>query len=468
LKQEWGFKGIVISDWNNVGDSVQRQGVVANFEDAATRAILAGMDIAMTTPQFFEGCVQAVENGKLDVSYIDRAVSKILRQKFKLGLFEDDRAPDPDRVMVGVWEHRRVALKAAERSLVLLKNRDKTLPISAETTIKIAVLGPNAQQPIAQNGDWSLGSGQDFRGEQPFWLTVDVVMGMRERFPNATILAPAKVPLSSWENTNVAAEIALAERADLVIVVVGDQPKYVGETKSTASLKLMGNQEALLNALARLDVPYVIDIMSYKPLVLPDIAIRNAAAIFQQFSPGMLGGLALANAIAGVVNPSGRLPISIPYHVGQIPVFYNQLKGQHGPKYVDLPDSPRWEFGYGKSYSKIVYKSGSIDADLYGKEDTILVRVTLENSGLYEADEIVQVYVAVLQPSVTWAEIELKAYKRVTLRAATRMTVQIVVHVSDCSIVNAAGVRVVEPGQYELRVGKSSDKIQFIFPFLVA
>jgi beta-glucosidase len=230
----------------------------------------------------------------------------------------------------------------------------------------------------------------------------------------------------------------------------------------------MGNQEALLEEIADLEIPFIIDIMSSKPVILPDRVIDAASVIFQQFSPGMLGGLAFANALAGVVNPSGRLPISIPYHTGQLPVYYNQIKGQHGQKYVDLPQDPRWAFGYGRSYSKFEYHDASLDKAIYGKEDLITLTMAVKNSGPYNGTEIVQIYVADLVTSVTWATQELKAFRRVQINVDEDVKLVFTVKASDCSIVNAEGFRVVEPGDFEIRIGRASNKIVFALPFTIA
>jgi beta-glucosidase len=422
----------------------------------------------MMTPECYRAALRAVETGRLDVSYVDRAVARILEKKFEMGLFEDQREPDLEKVKAGTWEHREKALRAAEETLVLLKNNNSFLPISPTSEMGIAVIGPNAREPIAQNGDWSLGSGQDFTGEQPPWLTVDVAAGVKERFPNATVLSHPRPPIKDWEKYDVNRAIEASKAANLIIVVVGDQPKYCGEYKSTATLRLVGNQEALLEAVLGLHIPFVLDIMSSKPLVIPERFIQAASAVIQQFSPGMLGGLAFAKVLAGEVNPSGKLSISMPCHVGQTPVYYNQVGGQHGPKYVDLPDEPKWAFGYGLSYSTYRYAEAFLDNDIYGKEDMIRVSVRVRNEGPYDGIEIVQFYVADLIASVTWPEQELKAYERVTLKANEERRVVVEIRAGDCSIVNAYGERVVEPGEFELRVGNASNSILFRLPFTIA
>jgi beta-glucosidase len=320
---------------------------------------------------------------------------------------------------------------------------------------------------IAQNGDWSLGSGQDFRGEQPRNFTTVVLDALVARFEKAKIESDRTV---NWERpgTNFAEILDLARSVDIVIAVVGDIPKYIGEYKSTATLELQGPQKDLLKELAELSTPLIIDIISSKPLVLPKSAIAHASAIIQQFSPGMLGGAAFARVLAGDVNPSGKLPISIPYHVGQLPVYYNTVRGAHASGYVDTRTGARWSFGYGLSYSIFQYLNATINGNLFGKEDDIVVVVRIQNNSPRTGIETVQLYVADLITSATWPEHELKAYKRVEIKGNSVVDVELKIKASDCSIVNAGGERVVEPGKFMFRVGPSSSNLAFELPATIA
>jgi beta-glucosidase len=437
--------------------------ICKGFVEAVAKAIMAGCDMIMATPEFFSAALKAVEDGELDVTCIHRSVERILLKKFELGLFEKDRAFDAEKVAAGTIENRVLAEKAAKKSLVMLKN-DGLLPISVEDSIRIVVLVPNADDPIAQNGDWPLGSGQDFRGVPPF-LTVTVVQGLRDIFPKAMIKYKCGV---YWNgSSNIPAAIKAAERADVIIVVVGDVPKYIGEYKSTATLRLMGGQEQLLVEVSRLGIPYLIDVISSKPLVLPNSTIEAASAIIWQFSPGMLGGRAFAKVVAGKFNPSGRLPISIPCHVGQHPVYYNQRRGRYGNDYADMPGRPRWSFGLGIGFCPIKYRSGRLDKKVYDGTEEIEVKLILVNEGKRNTTEVVQVYVASPVTSVTWAVRELKAFAKVKLAAAEKKEVKIRVKVADCGIVGEDGIRVVRLGDFEIQVGESAAAIRFILPFRI-
>lgn len=447
LKEEWGFEGLLVTDWNNVGTLVTGQKIAPDYKHAAKIAVEAGNDLIMSTPQFYQGCLDAVREGMLDEALIDEAVRRILSVKFRLGLFEDDRYPDPDAAdrAAGTPEHRAAALTAARESLILLKN-DGLLPVRNAKQVKVCLVGPNADNPINQCGDWSLGTGQ------------------------------ANVPKQHPRRCTVTPKDALAEKfilvdnpgeADMIVAAVGDQPKYWGEFKSTATLELQDGQNQLLAEVADTNKPFVIAVISSKPVLLPAAVREKANAIIQQFSPGMLGGQALAEALAGELNPSGRLTVSIPYHVGQQPIYYMQPRGQHGDRYADLTQQPLYPFGYGLGYSEFEYESVTTDRTVYGPEDSIKVLVSVRNTGKRDGVEVVQAYVSDEITSATWVDQELKGYARIRIPAGETRTAVIVIPASSCSIVNAAGERVVEPGEFELRIGKSSRNILHRVKFVI-
>ena len=228
-----------------------------------------------------------------------------------------------------------------------------------------------------------------------------------------------------------------------------------GEGRSTATLELFGAQIALLDAIAATGTPMIVVLISSKPLALPDSAL-GAAAIVNAFNPGMKGGLAIAELLFGDIEPSGRLPISFARHAGQLPVFYNEMPGQHGHRYADLTQDPLFAFGEGLSYTNIHYSDLHVLKDSYSLSETITAQVTVTNSGQRPALETVQLYLHDEVTSVTWATKELKAYQQVWIEAGHSLTVELTLPVSECSLVNAKGVRVVEPGTFTVMVGKSS------------
>ena len=252
----------------------------------------------------------------------------------------------------------------------------------------------------------------------------------------------------------IADAVAAAQDADFVVTVVGDRIELVGEGRSTATLELVGGQRALLEALAATGTPLVVVLMASKPLVLPD-AVADSPLVWVA-NPGMQGGRAIAELLLGRIEPVGRLPISFAQHVGQQPTYYNQIRGQHGDRYADLTQRPAHAFGEGLSYTTVDYGAPMLEASVVRLGDTVRAHVTLRNTGARPAHEVVQVYVRDAVTSASWADKELKAYRRVELAPGEERTVHLELPVADCAIVDASGRRIVEPGAFELLVGSSS------------
>ena len=488
LKGEWGFTGTLVTDWDNVGRMVWEQQVCADDVEAATVAVRAGNDLVMTTPAFFEAAQEAVARGLLDERQVDEAARRVLRLKLELGLFEHPRPPDPERqrLVIGSAEHAALNLEVARRSLVLLTN-DGTLPYAVSDLPRtVAVLGPNADDPQANLGDWAGASGQvdwmpdghpretvetvldGFRAVVPPTWTVTHARGAEIEtlvpdpegplFPDGQPRPPASVAAPT-DPEQVAEAVATARAADLAVVVLGDTIALTGEGCSTATLDLQGGQVALLDALVdALDgtgTPVVVVLLHSKPNVLPPSALR-AAAVIEAFSPGMRGGRAVAELVLGQIEPMGRLPLSVPRHVGQQPTYYNQVRGQHGDRYADITQEPQFVFGEGMTYTTVQWSDLTLEASDLSPDDVVTAEVTLTNTGERTAYEVVQAYVTDVVSSVTWAAKELKAFRRVVVPAGESVRARVEVPAGACSIVDAAGRRVVEPGEFELRVGPSS------------
>jgi beta-glucosidase len=486
LKEEWGFTGTLVTDWDNVGRMVWEQKVCADYAEAAAVAVKAGNDLIMTTPAFFEGAQEAIRRGVLREDDIDAAVRRILRLKFELGLFENPRTPDAARQaeVIGNPAHTALNLEIARRSLVLLRN-EGVLPLPASSSgvsKRIALLGPNADDVSTQLGDWAGDSGQvDWMPDgHPRELTSTVLDGLRdllpdgwtldfdpaveierlvpdpegETFPDGQPRPPISVGVPA-DPARVAAAAATAAAADYAVVVVGDTVNLNGEHKSTATLELQGGQIALLDAVAATGTPMIVVLIDGKPHTLPESAL-GAAAIVQAFNPGMRGGQAIAELLLGLIEPSGRMPISAARHAGQQPVFYNQTRGQHGSRYADLTQDPLFAFGEGLSYTTVTYDGLSIEEPDVAADGLVRATVRLSNTGTRPALETVQVYVSDLVTSVTWASRELKTYRQVTVPPGESVTVSLELPAADCTLVDADGRRVVEAGDFELLVGPNS------------
>ncbi|WP_329126382.1 glycoside hydrolase family 3 N-terminal domain-containing protein [Streptomyces sp. NBC_01465] len=498
LRGEWGYTGTLVTDWDNVGRMVWEQRIHSDYAQASAATVRAGNDMVMTTPKFFGGAQEAVEQGTLDEADIDEAVRRVLTLKFELGLFERPRRPEPARQaeVIGSAEHAALNLETARRSLVLLTN-DGTLPladgsaadaegravaVAGSAPRTVAVIGPNADDAQTQLGDWAGSSGQaDWLPDgQPREMITTVLEGFRAHVPEgwsvsyaqgADILTVEADPEGAFfpdgqprpevvlpaepSPTMITEAVAHAEAADYVVAVVGDRVELVGEGRSTATLELVGGQVALLDALASTGKPLVVVVISSKPLVLPPSA-HGAAAIVHAFNPGMRGGQAIAELVLGLIEPTGRLPISFARHAGQQPTYYNQVRGQHGHRYADLTQNPAFVFGEGLSYTTVEYTNLHIPDAQLGVDDTVRARVTVSNTGTRPVLETVQAYVSDTVTSVTWAEKELKAYQQVAIAAGESREVLIDLPVAACTLVDAEGERVVEAGAFELLVGPSS------------
>lgn len=508
LRGAWKYNGTLITDWDNVGRSVWEQHVKPDYVHAAADAVKAGNDLVMTTPQFYEGAIEAVKTGLLDEPLIDDAVSRILALKFRLGLFEDPRLPDAERIkaVIGSAEHQQTNLELTRESVALLRN-DGTLPFAANKAKRIAVVGPLADDAQNQLGDWTGNSGQVswMPDGQPRNMITTVFDGIKQlaaddcevvysRGANIVDLVtdPAgelypdgqprpKIGVSAAIDQEMLDEaVANARQADLIVAVVGDTVQLTGETCSTATLELLGGQNALLDALSAVaketGKPMVTVLISSKPQILPGSIVGEMGVFAKRVSdpetgtgsilwaanPGMQGGRAVAEIILGLTNPSGRLPVTFPRHAGQLPVYYNQIRGQHGDRYADLTQDPAFAFGEGLSYTTFEYgeptvAGGASNADgTFAKADTVHAEITLTNTGKRAGVEVVQAYIGDIVTSYSWTDRELKAFQRVELEPGETKTVTFDIPVANCTIVDSEANRIVEPGEFELLIGHSS------------
>lgn len=504
LRGEWDYRGTLVTDWDNVGRAVWEQHIKPDYETASADAVKAGNDLIMTTPGFYEGAIDAVNSGMLDESLIDDAVARLLTLKFQLGLFENPRLPDRERISatIGTDAHMQANLELARESVVLLRNNG-VLPLSitdAEMPRRIAVVGPLADDAQNQLGDWAGNSGQvPWMPEgQPLEMVTTVLDGVRELAPEGCDVVVARganvvelVPDPEGElfpdgqprpDIAVAAPLdealldeaeVVARSADAIIAVVGDVVQLTGETCSTATLELLGGQNQLLERMVSVaretHKPLVVVLISSKPQVLPPCVIGTNGVIVDESAteglgaflwaanPGMQGGRAIAEIIFGMTEPSGRLPITFPRHAGQLPVFYNEIRGQHGDRYADLTQDPAFAFGEGLSYTTFAYGEPRItNGSEFTAHDVVHVEIDLTNTGARAGTEIVQLYISDIVTSYTWADKELKDFRRVTLEPGETARVAFDLPVSACTIVNGDAERIVEPGEFKVLIGHSS------------
>ena len=504
LRGAWNYQGTLITDWDNVGRSVWEQKVKPDYVQAAADAVKSGNDLVMTTPKFYEGAIEAVKTGLLDESLIDAAVARILALKFRLGLFEDPRLPDQERIdaVIGSEEHQQLNLEVAREAVALLKNNG-SLPFNAAGAKRIAVVGPLADDAQTQLGDWAGSSGQInwMPDGHPREMITTVLDGFKQLAPkgcevvysrgaNIVDLVPdpegefypdgqprPKIGVSAKLDRALLDEaVENARQSDLIVAVVGDVIQAIGEGCSTATLELLGGQNALIDALSNVaretGKPFVVVLVSSKPQVLPASVIgangvivdetpaEGTSALLWAPSPGMKGGQAIAEIILGETEPSGRLPITFPRHAGQLPVYYNQIRGQHGNRYADLTQDPAFAFGEGLSYTTFEYGEPTVtnvpESGAFGETDTVHAEITLTNTGDRKGTEVVQLYIGDIVTSYSWTDRELKAFQRVELEPGKSKTVAFDIPVSDCTIVDSEANRIVEPGEFEVLIGHSS------------
>lgn len=453
LRDELGFEGFVVTDWQNVTSLVTKQKVAANEDEASLLAAQAGNDMIMTSPEFYESALRLVREGKLEESVIDDAVRHILTIKVKMGLFEHPEKNGKPGCF-GCEEHQAAALRAARRSVTLLKN-DGILPI-ADSCRKIAVIGSNADDISAQYGDWTYFShplpNPEREAIRPYTTVKEGVEAIAKEKGMEFVYARGCGPIPN-EKDDLAAAVEAAKGSDVIVYVVGDVEDQIGEEKDRADLTLSGRQLELFDQLNELNIPIVTVLVASKPLVMKNAA-ENAAAVLVAFNGGVHGGKAVAEALFGKINPSGRLPISFPRHSGQVPVYYNYLPGWHGKdnigKYCDQPSTPMYSFGEGLSYTSYAYSDLTMDAD------SLTATVRVKNTGAVKGLETVQVYFRDCVSSVMTPVKQLIAYKQVELEPGEEQTVTFTFDKMDFSLVNSREERVVEPGNFVLMVGHSA------------
>ena len=466
LRGEWGFDGLVVTDWNSMGEMINH-GFGVDRKDVAEKAVNAGVDMDMMTFGFLSHLEELVRSGAVSMKTIDNAVRNILRVKVLLGLFENPYVDvEAAKAVQYAPEHLASAQKTVEESVILLKN-DGVLPLKAGA--RILVTGPLADAPHDQLGTWA------FDGEKAHSVTP--LKALQERFPGKVDYIPG-LTYSREKRNSFADVVAAAHRADVVLVFLGEEAILSGEAHSLADLNLKGSQSELLAALKTAGKPVVATVMAGRPLTI-ERDLPNVDAMLYSFHPGTMGGPALANLIFGDANPSGKTPITFLRTVGQAPLYYSHnmtgrpyrgetliddIPAEAGQTslgntsyYLDYGAYPLFPFGYGLSYTSFAYSGIGLDKEAYKADDTISVTFTLANTGACDGTEVAQVYVRDLVGSITRPVKELKAFERVSLKAGESRTLTVKIPVQELAFVGLDGVKKVESGEFRLWVATDSD-----------
>ena len=467
LRGEWGFDGLVVTDWDSMGEMIAH-GFGVDRKDVARKALEAGVDMDMMTYGFLSHLEELVKTGAVKEADIDNAVRNILRVKVRLGLFEHPYVDvEAGAAVQYAPEHLAAAQKTVEESVILLKN-DGVLPLKADAVRNILVTGPMADAPHDQLGTWA------FDGEKSH--TVTPLKALEARFPGKVTYVPG-LRYSREKRDAFQDVVAAARRADVVLVFLGEEAILSGEAHSLADLNLKGSQSELLAALKATGKPVVATVMAGRPLTV-ERDLPNCGALLYAFHPGTMGGPALANLLFGDANPSGKTPVTFLRTVGQAPLYYShnmtgrpyngetliddigmeagQTSLGNTSYYLDYGAYPLFPFGYGLSYTQFTYSDIALDRASYGADDCMTVSLTLSNTGKYDGTEVVQVYVRDLVGSITRPVKELKAFERVFLKAGESRDLELRIPVSDLAFYGLDGKKKVEPGDFQLWVAGDS------------
>ena len=466
LRREWGFQGFVASDYYAVEQLVSRHHVARDKADAAKQSLEAGVDIELPDPDGFPSLVAMVKDGRVAEADVDRAASRVLRAKFLAGLFEQPfvNADEAERV-TNTAASQALALEAARKSIVLLKNAGGLLPLDRGKIKKLAVIGPNAKG--MHLGGYSKDPG---RG-------VDILTGIQKAAGAGVEVAYAEGTRiteqpADWNadkvefgdpvknRERIQAAVKIARQADAIVLVVGTNESTSREAWAdnhlgdVADLSLMGQQGELVDAMLQTGKPVVVILSNGRPLAVPDVAAR-VPAILEAWYAGQEGGTAIGEVLFGDVNPGGKLPVTFPRSVGQLPVYYNRNPTSFR-NHLDLTREPLWSFGSGLSYTTFALTNLKVESPVIGVAGRTKVTVDVKNTGARAGDEVVQLYVHDLVSSVTRPVKELRGFERVTLKPGESKTVTFVLGPAELSLIDRRMQRVVEPGRFDIMVGTNS------------
>lgn len=468
LRKQWKFNGAVISDYGAVGELINH-GMAANGAEAAKIALEAGNDMDMMSWNYLNEIPKLVQDGKLDKKYLDDAVRRVLKLKFDLGLFDNPyRYSDVEREKKEIRSAEKIALarEVAKRSIVLLKNEKQLLPLK-KTYKKIAVIGPLGDDKEDMNGSWA------FFGEPQH--PVSIVEGIKSKLgKNTEVLFHAGCNLYDDAKDKFTEAAAVASKADVVVLAVGESAVMNGEGASRADIGLPGVQQDLVEAIAKTGKPIVLVLLNGRPLAIEWID-QNIPAILETWTLGSEAGNAIADVLFGDYNPSGKLPVTFPRSLGQVPIYYNHkntgrpYNGDYkepasnrfySSRYRDIKNSPLYPFGFGLSYTTFNYADFSLSSDKINADEKLDVTVTVTNTGSIDGEEVVQLYIRDLVGSVTRPVKELKGFQKIFLKAGESKKVNFTITTKDLSFYRADMSWGFEPGFFDIFVGGNSEDLQ--------
>jgi beta-glucosidase len=460
LRKQWGFKGIVVSDWASFGEMITH-GYAADGKDAAYKAFIAGSDVDMQSRVTISHLAQLVKEKKITMQQLDETVTRILFYKFKLGLFEDPLKfcnEERERTNIFTTEHRTIARNAARSSIVLLKNNNQSLPLAASA--KFLLVGALAESKDDLFDFWiAQGKSKD---------AVTVYDAFKSKFSNMQFAKGYNTDFST-NDALINEAVSMSANADVIVVNIGTSGKMAGEDRSLAYPEIPVSQIQLLKALKNTGKKIIVLVSSGRPLILTAIE-PLADAIVQCWILGTEHGNAIADVVSGDYNPSGKTVMTFPYAVGQIPVYYNHFNtgrptetdgmGNWFARYRDIPNKPLYPFGFGLSYTQFTYSKQQLSSNTISKADKLQVTVTVTNSGSREGEEVVQLYIRDYAASIIRPVKELKGFEKISLKAGESKTVTFTLTAKELSFYNADGKLILEPGKFSVFVGGNSKDTQ--------
>ena len=457
LRKEWGFTGFVVSDWTAVAELIPH-GVAGTRADAGAHAINAGVDLDMVSRIYLEELPALVRSGRVPEDVVNESVHRVLRAKFRLGLFADPyrgASVEREKRSILTHEHLRLAREVAQKSIVLLKNDKSLLPLSKKTKT-IAVIGPLANSNEEPLGPWHAGG----RARN----VVTVLDGIKRQVtPQTKVLHAKGCEIDADSGANFDEAERLAKQADVAVLVLGESQQISGEAASRSNIDLPGRQQELLKQVLSTETPVVLVLMNGRPLTI-SWESEHVPAILETWFLGVQTGNAIADVLFGDVSPSGKLPVTFPRSVGQIPIYYNYKstgrpydeKHKYTSKYLDIPNSPLYPFGYGLSYTTFSYSDLRLSSTKIGGKDDVIVTAQVKNTGKRSGEEVVQMYVRDVVASVTRPVKELKGFQRISLKPGEQATVTFTLKPEQFAFYGLDMKKVIEPGVFKVFVGGNS------------